>query len=143
MKIWKFAKFYIITGPLSYLIYIYPYEVINFLVFNENLFSLYSLIYALFFHLIIVYYLSSKNTFFLLKVITYQGMGIGFTAFWVVNIGLILSYFFSDKKTELGYISILIISLIKKIIDTPTWVGHRPHVRKYPCIATQIRHYGY
>ena len=55
---------YIIIFLFSYLIYVYPFDVINYLLIDEGLYKVTSIFFTLFIYLIIIFYFKTKNTFF-------------------------------------------------------------------------------
>ena len=111
----KFQKsiFYIVIFITTYLIYVYPFEVLNSFIFKGDIFELSSFIFTTTFFILIVFYLKFHNTFFSLKLIVYEGMGIGFISFWIVNLGLLFSLLYPIPPTASG-----ITCLIAIIITT-------------------------
>ena len=85
--------FFIVIFFITYLIYVYPFDVLNYFIFKESIFKLSSLLFTVIFYLILIFYFKSHNTFFLLKLFAHEGMGIGFISFWVVNLGLLVDAF--------------------------------------------------
>ena len=112
-EIFIFSQFFIFT----YLFYVYPFESLNFLIYDEGIFKKSSIILSLFFSLLIIYYFKTKNTFFLLRLFIYEGVGIGFISFWIMNFGLLINLFFS-QPFYIGIfclLSIFVITLISLI----------------------------
>ena len=112
-EIFIFSQFFIFT----YLFYVYPFESLNFLIYDEGIFKKSSIILSLFFSLLIIYYFKTKNTFFLLRLFIYEGVGIGFISFWIMNLGLLINLFFS-QPFYIGIfclLSIFVITLISLI----------------------------
>ena len=56
-----------------------------------------------------MYYLRSNTTLYIFKLIVYEGMGVGFIAFWIVNIALIIQNIFKIEAQTLGILSLIII----------------------------------
>ena len=104
--------FFIFIFFITYLIYVYPFDVLNYFIFKESIFKLSSLLFTVIFYLILIFYFKSHNTFFLLKLFVHQGMGIGFISFWVVNLGLLVDAFYSMTPPALGVICFLSIIII-------------------------------
>ena len=104
--------FYIIIFFVTYLIYVYPFDILNYFIFEESIFKLSSLLFTVIFYFIIIFYFKSHNTFFLLKLFVHEGMGIGFISFWVVNIGLLIDNFYLTTPPVLGVICFLSIIII-------------------------------
>ena len=111
-KLYQDTTFYLIIFILSYFIYIYPFEVLNDLLFDEKPNKKSSILYSIFISILIIFYFRSKNTFAPLKFFIYEGMGIGFIGFWIINISLIFNYFFLIDKYKLGIINLLLIIII-------------------------------
>ena len=101
--------FYIVIFFITYLIYVYPFEVLNYFFFKENIFKLSSLLFTVIFYFIIIFYFKSHNTFFLLKLFVHEGMGLGFISFWIVNLCLLVDAVYSIPSRVLGVICILSI----------------------------------
>ena len=84
---------YIVTLFITYLIYVYPFYVFNYFIFQESIFKSSSLYLTVIIYFIIVFCFRSNGKFFPLKLFVYEGMGLGFIGFWVVNLGLIVDTF--------------------------------------------------
>jgi len=108
-KIYQDSTFYLIIFIVSYFIYVYPLEILNELLFNEDVNRKTSLFYSLFISVLVIFYFRTKNTFSPLKYFIYEGMGIGFISFWIVNIALIINYFSLFDKYLLGIFSLFLI----------------------------------
>ena len=111
-KIYQDSTFYLIIFILSYFIYIYPIEILNEFLFKEMANRRLSLYYSLLVSVIIIFYFRSKNTFYPIKIFVYEGMGIGFISFWVVNVALILNFFLNINTYKLGIITLILIIFI-------------------------------
>ena len=108
-KIYQDITFYVVIFIITYFIYVYPFEILNILIFSENTTRQSSLYYTLIIGVLIIFYFKSKNTFLPLKIFIYEGMGIGFISFWIVNIFLIIYYFDFYNSYYLGILSIILI----------------------------------
>lgn len=108
-KIYQDITFYVIIFIITYFIYVYPFEILNILIFSEDTTRQSSLYYTLVIGVLIIFYFKSKNTFLPLKIFIYEGMGIGFISFWIVNIFLIIYYFDFYNSYYLGILSIILI----------------------------------
>ena len=114
-KLYQDTSFYLVVFIISYFIYVYPFEILNEFLFNEISNRRRSLLTSLCISILVIFYFRSKNTFQPLKFFVYEGMGIGFISFWIVNILLIVSFFGQFDRYILGALSlssIIIISLI-------------------------------
>ncbi len=101
--------YYLCIFFVTYLIYIYPFDVINYFLIKESIFKISSLIGTLFIYLIIIFYFKTKNTFFIFKLIVHEGMGIGFISFWITTISLIFYFLFPIHPLYLGLTTIFLI----------------------------------
>lgn len=104
--------FYLLFFIITYLIYVYPYEILSYFFFQENIFKTSSLIFSFIPYLLIIFYFKTHNTFFILKLFVYEGMGLGFISFWVVNFGLLIDLLFSFRSYDIGIISLSFILII-------------------------------
>ncbi len=93
-KLYQDTTFYLIVFIISYFIYVYPFEILNELIFNDFSNRRLSLYYTLIISVLVIFYFRSKNTFLPLKFFVYEGMGVGFVSFWIVNLVLVFKYFF-------------------------------------------------
>ena len=105
----------------TYFLYIYPYDSLDFLINNKSVFKKSSLILTFLFSTLIFYYFKSKNTFFLLRLFVYEGIGIGFISFWIVTLGLLVNLIVSSPY-EIGVscFFIIIILVIMSLINGRT-----------------------
>ena len=107
-KILYYGLLFIVT----YLLFVYPSEVIELLILNGEIFNLKSLLTTLFINLLILIYFKTFNTNKLLKLFVNEGIGIGFVSFWITSLSLIFSFLIKQYQTESGYASIFLIILI-------------------------------
>ena len=110
--------FYIVILFVTYLIFVYPFNVLNYFLFKESIFKLSSLLFTIISYLIIIFYFLSYNKFLPIKLFVNEGMGIGFISFWVVNLGLLVDNFYSINPPSLGvicFLSIIIITIYSLI----------------------------
>jgi hypothetical protein len=118
MTTFRQSIFYIVTFFVTYLIFVYPFNVLNYFLFKESIFKLSSLLFTVISYLIIIFYFLSYNTFLPIKLFVNEGMGIGFISFWVVNLGLLIDNFYSMTSPALGvvcFLSIIIITVYSLI----------------------------
>ena len=110
--------FYIIIFFVTYFIYVYPFDVLNYFLIEESIFKISSLFFTFVFYFIIIFYFKSHYTFVILKLFVHEGMGIGFISFWVVNLGLLIERIYLINNIFLGlwcFISIFLISVYSYI----------------------------
>ena len=112
MKKIRSYVFFIIIFFITYLLYVFPFEIINKYLLNEETNIKNSLINTIIFTTLIIYYLKSHNTFSPLKFFVYEGIGIGFISFWVVCIGIILNFINAFNEFSIGIFCIILIVLI-------------------------------
>ena len=110
-KIYKYF-FFIILFIITYLFYIFPFEMLNKYLLNESIRFQYSLINTVIFYVLIIYYLRSHNTFKPLKIFVYEGLGIGFISFMVISISILVNLVDIFKETSIGITSLIIIFVL-------------------------------
>ena len=108
----KSYTFYLFIFVLTYLIYIFPYEIINKYIFNEKNSFEYSIINSIIFTSLIIYYFKSHNTFKPLQIFVYEGMGIGFISLAVVCLGIIFKFLTDIRELNIGISCLTLILLI-------------------------------
>ena len=79
---------------------------------DDEILNFNSFVVSLFFSALIIYNSKSKNTFLFSKLLIYEGLGIGFISFWIVNLGLFINIFNFIESYNLG------ISLHSNYIDS-------------------------
>ncbi len=102
---------YIFIYLFTFFIYIYPAITIIFLNFGLNFFNTVSLFVNVFPFILTIYYFKSKNSSSVLKIIIYNGIGVGFIGFNISSISLLLTLFLKNTD-KIGFISIFYIILI-------------------------------
>ena len=110
-KLYRYL-FYIILFILTYLFYIFPFEILSQYLLNETTSYEYSIINTVIFFILIVFYLRSHNTFKPLKIFVYEGLGIGFISFLIISISLLINSFSSISQKSIGVMSLIIIMAI-------------------------------
>ncbi len=94
---------------LSYLIYIYPFDILLFLLQKQSPTIFSTIFQTLVIELLVVYYLRSSTTFLPLKIFVYEGLGIGFISFWIVNIMMLCQVLTKIEPERLGLVTICLI----------------------------------
>ena len=110
-KLYRYL-FYIILFILTYLFYIFPFEILSQYLLNETTSYEYSIINTVIFFILIVFYLRSHSTFKPLKIFVYEGLGIGFISFLIISISLLINSFSSISEKSIGVMSLIIIMAI-------------------------------
>ncbi len=128
--------FYTSLFLITYFIYVYPFSILNKFLFQRNIFEVSSFFLTFFFYLIILFYFKSQNTVFILKLFVYEGMGIGFISFWIVNLGLIINNFNFLNSFELG---IFCISLIITITILSLINGRLIKLKSIKIISSKVK----
>ena len=118
-KTYQDSIFYLVVFATSYFIYIYPFEILSDLILNEKISRQNSFYSTLFVSLLVIYYFRSHNTFFLLKLFVYEGMGVGFISFWIINLALIISLtnFLNDYQLGITSLTLIIILSVYGLIN--------------------------
>ena len=105
------TTFLIIGLALTYAIYVYPVTVVLHLIFNFKIFQIHLLIATIILSISILGCLRTQKYQPLLRQMAYYTMGIGFIAFFIVNLTLAVSYFEPDFKFYTGMIGVFSILL--------------------------------
>ena len=92
-KIIQNSLFYVVVFCVTYFIYVYPFEILNELLFNEVVNRRISFYYTIIISILIIFYFRSYESLKPLRFLIFEGMGIGFISFWVVTFFYILSFF--------------------------------------------------
>ena len=111
-KLYQYSTFYLIIFGVCYFIYIYPFEILNEFLFNEKINRSSSLYYTVLVSVLVIFYFRTYNTFKPLRIFVYEGMGVGFISFWIINIALLINYIFFINKFYLGIISLFFITIL-------------------------------
>ena len=114
-KILQNSLFYVVVFCVTYFIYVYPFEILNELIFNEIVNRRVSFYYTIIISILIIFYFRSYASLKPLRIFIYEGMGIGFISFWVVTIAYFLSKFSFLDAYNLGITALFIILLISLI----------------------------
>jgi predicted MPP superfamily phosphohydrolase len=104
--------FYVAVFVFSSLICVYPINGIQYLINGHTQAPLNLLIETLIVTIFVIYYLRSTSTFYPLKLLVYQGIGLGFISFWVVSMAIIFNILSPTNSKIIGYASIVIIILL-------------------------------
>ena len=105
----KNSVFYISSFVITYLIYVYPYDVLGSLLFEEKIFKLSTLIYLFFIYSVLFYFYTKTTTFPIFKFIAFEGLGVGFLSFFILNLGLITGFIFNINNFFIGTSCLLLI----------------------------------
>ena len=114
-KIIQNSLFYVVVFCVTYFIYIYPIEILNQLLFNEQANRRSSFFYTIIISILIIFYFRSYTSFKPLKIFIYEGMGVGFISFWVVTAAIIINGIFNVNSYYLGLLSLFIILILSLI----------------------------
>ncbi|WP_438997002.1 metallophosphoesterase, partial [Candidatus Puniceispirillum sp.] len=104
---------------LSFLIYIYPLNIVAYLLFDARLIQPVTIIPTAIIALTIFVYFKTHITSPLLSTIIYYGMGIGFIGFCIFNIGLIAALIMPEFSFEIGLFCLIVfvITCVKSILN--------------------------
>jgi len=124
-KIYQNTLFYLVVFCVTYFIYVYPFEILNELLFNEKVNRRTSLYYTIIISVLIIFYFRSYSSLKPLKIFIYEGMGIGFISFWTVTTAIIINEIFYVNSYYLGLLClsiILVLSLISFYFGSSIYV---------------------
>ena len=114
-KLIQNTLFYVVVFCVTYFIYVYPFEILNELLFNEITNRRVSFYYTIIISILIIFYFRSYKSLKPLRFFVFEGMGIGFISFWVVTSLYILSLLAPDFSFIFGILSLIIIILLTLI----------------------------
>ena len=114
-KIIQNTLFYVVVFCITYFIYIYPFEILNELIFNEKVNRRSSFYYTIIISFLIIFYFRSYTSLKPLKIFIYEGMGIGFISFWIVTNAIFINGIFNVNSYYLGLLSLFIIIILSLI----------------------------
>ena len=114
-KIIQNTLFYIVVFCVTYFIYVYPFEILNELLFNEVNNRRVSFYYTIIISILIIFYFRSFESLKPLRFFIFEGMGIGFISFWVVTFFYILSFFMTNYSYLFGLLSLFVILILTLI----------------------------
>ena len=114
-KIIQNTLFYVVVFCVTYFIYIYPIEILNELLFNEQANRRSSFYFTIIISILIIFYFRSYTSLKPLKIFIYEGMGIGFISFWVVTAAILIKGIFNFNSYYLGLLSLFFIFILSLI----------------------------
>ena len=114
-KIFQNSLFYLVVFCVTYFIYVYPFEILNELIFDEIVNRRVSFYYTIIISILIIFYFRSYASLKPLRIFIYEGMGVGFISFWIVTIAYFFSKFSFLDAYNVGVISLILIILISLI----------------------------
>jgi len=114
-KIYQNTLFYLVVFCVTYFIYVYPFEILNELLFNEKISRRTSFYYTIIISVLIIFYFRSYTSLKPLKIFIYEGMGIGFISFWILTTAIIINEIFNVNSYYLGLLSLFIILILSLI----------------------------
>ena len=80
-KIFQNSLFYLVVFCVTYFIYVYPFEILNELIFDEIVNVRVSFYYTIIISILIIFYFRSYAFFKATCIFIYEGMGVGFISF--------------------------------------------------------------
>ena len=101
-KIVQNSLFYVVVFCVTYFIYVYPFEILNELIFNKLVNRRVSFYYTIIISILIIFYFRSYTSLKPFRVFVYEGMGIGFISFWIVTIAYFLVKLYLLTAYNLG-----------------------------------------
>lgn len=110
---------HILALIITYLLFIYPIDVIIYLLYDNKLIKFPSILFTIVFYIVIIFNLKTFNNLPLIRSLLYTFVGIGFISFWILNLGLIINSLFivSSIKIVIGCIVFIIILTVFSLIN--------------------------
>ena len=128
--------FYPLFIIITYLFYVYPLRTLNSMITDDKILNFNSFVVSLFFSALIIYNSKSKNTFLFSKLLIYEGLGIGFISFWIVNLGLFINIFNFIESYNLGIVCILIILILTLL---SFYNGSKINIKKLNVYSSKLK----
>ena len=131
--------FAVIILALSFLIYIYPLNILAHLLFDARIFEPVALIPTVIIAVAVSVYFRTHAKSPLLSAPIYYGMGIGFIGFCVFNLGLLAALAMPESTFEIGLVCLVVsvIACVKGILN-----GHQIHLKTLHITSLKItQHY--
>ena len=131
--------FAVIILALSFLIYIYPLNILAHLLFDARIFEPVALIPTVIIAVAVSVYFRTHAKSPLLSAPIYYGMGIGFIGFCVFNLGLLAALTMPESTFEIGLVCLVVsvIACVKGILN-----GHQIHLKTLHISSPKItQHY--
>ena len=114
-KIYQNTLFYLVVFCVTYFIYVYPFEILNELIFSEKPNRRSSFYYTIIISVLIIFYFRSYASLKPLRIFIYEGMGIGFISFWIMTFANLINSIFYINSYFIGLISLFIIIILTLI----------------------------
>ena len=131
----RLMLFSMILLIIVFFIYVYPVAALAHLLIGSAIFTMHSFGMTLILAVLIFYYLRSHSTAAILSGLTHYGMGVGFMAFGVVNIGLLAQAIFASDAFMIGMLSLLVtLGLSGKAI----YNGRALHIKNLSLTSPKI-----
>ena len=128
--------FYSLFIIITYFFYVYPFRTLYSLIVDDEILNFHSFVVGLFFSAFIIYNSKSKNTFFFSKLLIYEGLGIGFISFWIVNLGLFVNIFNFIESHNIGIVCILIILILTLL---SFYNGSKINIKKLNIYSSKLK----
>ena len=135
-KIFQNTVFYVVVFCVTYFIYVYPFEILNELIFDEVINRRVSFYYTIIISILIIFYFRSFESLKPLRFFIYEGMGIGFISFWVVTIFYIFNFFLQNYSYYFGLIALFTILLLTII---SFYYGNRIYTKEINISSNKIK----
>ena len=103
---------------------------------DDEILNFNSFVVSLFFSALIIYNSKSKNTFLFSKLLIYEGLGIGFISFWIVNLGLFINIFNFIESYNLGIVCILFILILTLL---SFYNGSKINIKKLNVYSSKLK----
>ncbi len=135
-KIYQNTLFYIVVFCATYFIYVYPFEILNELIFSEVANRRVSFYYTIIISILIIFYFRSYASLKPLRLLVFEGMGVGFIGFWVVTLSYIVSLFAPNYSYILGLISLCLILFLSLV---SFYYGNKIYLKKINVVSNKIK----
>ena len=135
-KIFQNSLFYLVVFCVTYFIYVYPFEILNELIFDEIVNRRVSFYYTIIISILIIFYFRSYASLKPLRIFIYEGMGVGFISFWIVTIAYFFSKIILIDSQIIGIVALVIILLLSLI---SFYYGNKVYLKKLILLLIKLK----
>lgn len=114
----KTISFQLFGIIITYLIYVFPYDVFTSLILEKKIIQFTSILLSIAIYIFIVIYFRSRRHYFFLRIFIYEGMGIGFISLCIATLALLIKLITDINNFYIGVICLIILTflIIKSLI---------------------------
>ncbi|MGC6516492.1 MAG: metallophosphoesterase [Candidatus Puniceispirillaceae bacterium] len=127
--------FAIVTAIAAFLIYVYPVNILTYLLFDTKLVEPAAIGASFVLAGLLFFYLRTHSTSAILRHLTHYGMGMGFIALMVGHLGLLACVFLPELRHDIGLVCVV---LTGALIVIALWQGRHVIVKRLDIRSDKI-----